>query len=345
MYELKYDPNICAECPTVDCLMSCDYTDYTLEQAREQRNLLLAGEDAQILRDCVTCYACEEYCPNGNHPFYLLVDRQEQLDKGLVPVPIVNQQLGMMAPKQKDPPGPLSDTVINMCFFPMLTDMLRGDLFADTSYFVGSDVFCNVMWLHTAGNSVIRERLPRIIDTIWTQHLEPNGIEEIVCYHDECYGTYTQLAPAFGIEVPWKSVHLFEYLYNRLSQLKDKITPLGATVAYQRPCSNRLCPETSHFVDDIFGLIGVERPQRQYDRDHALCCSSVIRLQQRDALADDILQRNIDDMKAAGAQYCVFNCPACLMSMGYDVFEAGMVPILMSELCQMALGQKPILGG
>ena len=33
------------------------------------------------------------------------------------------------------------------------------------------------------------------------------------------------------------------------------------------------------------------------------------------------------------------------MGMGYETFEAGMVPIMMSELCQMALGEKPILGG
>ena len=242
MYDLKYDPEVCAKCETVDCLMRCDYTDYTLEQAREQRRLVLEGKDAQILHDCITCYACEEYCPYENHPFYLLVERQEQLDKGLVPVPIVNQQLGMMAIKEQEPSGPLHDTVINMCFFPMLTEMLRGDLFADTTYFVGSDIFCNVMWLHTAGNSVIRERLPKVIDTIWTKHLEPNGIEEIVCYHDECYGTYKFLAPAFGIEVPWKSKHLFQYLYERLTQLKDKITPLNITVAYQRPCFQSLLP-------------------------------------------------------------------------------------------------------
>ena len=72
-------------------------------------------------------------------------------------------------------------------------------------------------------------------------------------------------------------------------------------MAYQRPCSNRFCPEIAHYVDDIFELIGVNRPQRQYDRDHALCCGSVIRLQQRDKLADDVLQRNLDDMKAVGA--------------------------------------------
>ena len=45
--------------------------------AREERQRLLDGEDSRVLRDCATCYACEEYCPYDNHPFYLLVERQE----------------------------------------------------------------------------------------------------------------------------------------------------------------------------------------------------------------------------------------------------------------------------
>lgn len=345
MYDLNYDPAICAACPTIDCLTRCQYMDFDLDSAKEQRRLILAGQKAKALEDCLTCYACEQRCPNGNHPFYLMVERQEQLGLWPAPLPLIHQQEAMMAPRRVREPGPLHDPVINMCFFPMLTRMVRGDLFKGASYFVGSDIFCNVMWLHTAGNSTIRQRLPKVIETIWKEHLEPNGISEIVCYHDECYGAYTQLAPAFNIDVPWKSIHLYEYLLERLTGLKDKIKPLGLTVAYQQPCSSRLSPQMQPLVDDIFALIGAQRPQRQYDRDNALCCGGVPRLHQRDQLADDILRRNIDDMKAVGAQFCVFNCPACLMTMGHDVFEAGVIPILMSELCQMALGEQMLVMG
>lgn len=90
------------------------------------------------------------------------------------------------------------------------------------------------------------------------------------------YEAYSQLAPAFGIEVPFKVVHLFEYLSNKLDELKDQITPIGAKVVYQRPCSNRLIPETRHWVDDIFQKIGVDRVPREYDRDNALCCGQVL---------------------------------------------------------------------
>jgi heterodisulfide reductase subunit B len=65
-----------------------------------------------------------------------------------------------------------------------------------------------------------------------------------------------------------------------------------------------------------------------------------LRIQQREEMADDLVKRNIDDMLAAGANICVFNCPACLFTMGETVAERGLMPILMSDLCRAALGEK-----
>jgi Fe-S oxidoreductase len=339
VYELQYDPEICARCETFDCLTRCQYMDLDLEAAREERQRIIDGEDSRVLRECATCYACEEYCPYDNHPFYLIVQRQEEREAWPVPVPLMNQQLRIMRPKGDIAPREVTPPVIDMCAFGMLGGGIRGKLFEGASTIAGNDIFCNVMWLHFARNSVIRERLPRVIDNIVSCYLEPSGVDELICYHDECYATFTHLAPAFGIEVPFKPVHLFEYLTGRLGELKSEIHPLDQPVAYQRPCSNRLIPETQHWVDDIFELIGADRVERQYDRENALCCATTIRIAQRDNLADDVQKRNLDDMEAAGAKYCVFNCPACLLSLRGPVAERGMIPILMSDLCQIALGE------
>ena len=185
----------------------------------------------------------------------------------------------------------------------------------------------------------------QMIDNIWNYYLKDSQVEELICFHDECYGTYTHLAPAFGIDVPFKSVHLFEYFTKRLDALADKIRPLGMKAAYQRPCSNRLIPETQHWVDDIFERVGVERVDRRYDGENALCCGAILRAQQRDDLADDLQKRNLEDMKDAGANVCVFNCPFCFFTLGEAVAQQGMMPLLMSELCQYALGEGKMIGG
>jgi Fe-S oxidoreductase len=267
------------------------------------------------------------------------VDQQEKQGIWPVPRPITKQQVLMMAPRGKITPKKVQPPVVNMCYFPMLTGSIRGTLFEGASTIVGSDIFCNVMWLHFGKNSVIRERLPDMIANIWDYYLKDSGVKELVCFHDECYGTYTHLAPAFGIPVPFKPIHIFDYLNKRLDELKDQVKPLGQKVAFQRSCSNRLVPETQPWVDEIFRKIGAERVDRKYDRENSLCCGAVFRAQQQDDLADDVQKRNLDDMAAAGAKFCVFTCPACLFTLGESVLKKGIMPILMNDLCQIALGE------
>jgi Fe-S oxidoreductase len=310
---------------------------FDLEEARREKTRINKGEDSRVLKECATCYACEEYCPNGNHPFYVIVERQEE--KGLLPAPapITKQQIRMMKPKGTLTPGRVAAPVIDMCYFPMLTGSIRAPLYENPFIIAGSDVFCNIMWLHFARNSVIRERLPRVIDNIWQCYLKDSGVEELICFHDECYAAFSHLAPAFNIDVPFKPRHVFEYISDRLDVLKDRIKPLNAKVAYQRPCSNRLIPETDHWLDAIFTKIGAERVDREYDRETALCCGQVLRAHQREDLADDIQTRNLEDMKAAGAVFCAFNCPVCMLTLGEMAAEKGLFPIHVSDLCQEAL--------
>ncbi len=337
MFAINFDPAVCQACNTCDCLMKCQYMTFDLKEAKREKTRINKGEDSRVLKECATCYACEEYCPNDNHPFYVIVERQEE--KGLLPAPapITKQQIRMMQPKGTLTPGRVTAPVIDMCYFPMLTGSIRAPLYENPSIIEGSDVFCNIMWLHFARNSVIRERLPRVIDNIWQCYLKDSGVEELICFHDECYAAFSHLAPAFNIDVPFKPRHVFEYISDRLDVLKDRISPLNAKVAYQRPCSNRLIPETDHWLDAIFTKIGAERVDREYDRETALCCGQVLRAHQREDLADDIQKRNLDDMKAAGAVFCAFNCPVCMLTLGEAAAEKGLFPIHVSDLCQEAL--------
>ena len=48
--------------------------------------------------------------------------------------------------------------------------------------------------------------------------------------------------------------------------------------------------------------------------------------------------KNMNDMLSVGATYCVFNCPFCMATLGQEVAEQGLMPILVSDLVQIALG-------
>lgn len=347
--ELRFDEIKCLQCKTHDCLTKCQYLDIDVSEAAGEIRKIIRGEDSRVLHECRTCYACEEYCRMGNHPFYLIVQRQEELEISPLPVPIVKQGVQMGIPFRGEPEiAKINGPVLNMGVFSPLAHLAQGKLFEGLTL-ISTDkrkmhhYFCNLMYLHFGKISVINDRLPGIIDTI-----AAHNPTEVVHFHDECYGTYTSYAPAFGIPVPFKSIHLFEYLYNRLKDLRDKIRPLGYKVAYQRPCSSRLSADKHHFVDKIFDLTGVEHVDREYVNENALCCGSTILSQKQTGSRRyclDIQTKNIEDMKKAGAQLCIFNCPACMRTIGRQVAEQGIMPIWMSDLCRMAIGEKPGRGG
>ena len=339
--ELNFDKTKCAECETISCLVKCQYMDFEDEnKAKQEWQKLINGEDSSVLTSCTTCYACEEYCPFGNHPFYLIVERQEE--KGILPAPrpIVTMWVNQCQPVGRFTVGKIEERALSYCFLPQFNTLVKGKLFDGIAWsaIFGQEFFCNAVYLHYAKASVIKDRLPKIIDNIRNQ-----GIKELVCLHDECYGTFTSLAPAYGIDMPFRPIHYYEYLYGRLKELKDLIKPLNTKAAYQRNCSARLCPETDHYVDDIFALLGVERVEREYDRGNALCCAEVFRMATGPALADDVQKRNIDDMVTSRAEYCVFNCPACWDSLAHKVAQQGIKPIHMIDLCKLAIGEEQAL--
>ena len=211
--QLKFDESLCESCETYDCLVKCQYMDFNLEKAKEERWKIIRGEDSSVLTGCATCYACEEYCPYGNHPFYQIVELQEAKGIHPAPKPIEKQQVRMMAPPGKIDHRDLGEPLINLCAFGLFEKYsIQGRLFEDVSTISGNDIFCNLMFLHFAKNSVIKERVPKSIENIKKYYLEENNIDEVICFHDECYGAFTSWAPAFGIEVPFKPIHFFDFL-------------------------------------------------------------------------------------------------------------------------------------
>ena len=269
MYQLQFDTNLCKTCPTGDCLVKCQYIDLDKNEEIEEVVKISKGENSFVLQDCITCYGCEEYCKRGNHPFYLVTERRQE--KGILTSPraITKQWINIGEPREKFKLGDIKKKILSFGFMPELLQLVKGRLFDDVmpSYVFSQEFFCNVVYIHFANTSIIKERLPMVID-----NFRKLGVEEVVCMHDVCYGAFASLAPAYGIEVPFKPIHYFEYLYNRLKELRNEIRPLNIKVAYQRPCSSRLSSDKHHFVADIMQSIGVDLAEKKYQNENALCC-------------------------------------------------------------------------
>ena len=345
MHTLKFNLERCLDCQTQACLTRCQYMEIDEETARKEILKIARGEDSFVLHDCVTCYACEEYCTSGNHSFYLIAEKQESLGIPPVPRPLIQRAVNIGIPFRGQPEiDEINGPVLNIGAFSEYMPLIQGKLFEGLPVISTDErkmfhYFCQLMYLHYGRSSLIRKRLPGIIETI-AKH-RPT---ELICFHDECYGAYTSYCDAHGIDVPFRPVHFYEYLYNRLVELKDMIRPVNLKVAYQRPCSSRLSPDKHVFVKRIFDLIGAESVKREFVDENALCCAGAIEGQRREGSrkrAAEQQKRNIEDMKKAGAEVCVFNCPACFQTLGGMVARNGIKPVHMSDLCRLAIGETP----
>ena len=216
---------------------------------------------------------------------------------------------------------------------------IQGQLFDGLTIVDGGKYYCYILHLHLARESYFRKNIQKLID-----NLAGLNKEEVVLIHDDCYSTAITKAREYGIEVPFRPVHIIEYLLNYLKEHPNNITKLDKKIAYQRPCISRYTPEKEPMLDELFEVIGVNRVPRKYDRQDAICCGAAF--MERDPERRLKLQdKNLTDAIGYGAEAMIMLCPICSMTLSQPCRERGLPPVYLSNLCRMALGEMPFPSG
>lgn len=318
-----------------ECLLRCHFVEYDRERAVLEWEQLLSGESAPILSACATCAACNEICPRGANPFDLIVELQEQTGALGVSEQMREMFVAMCQAGNKVTPGDPSRPALSLCVvrrsFP---HDVKGRPFAGMTLVRGEDYFCHLGWLHLGMASPLREGIAAFI-----KNLAALGHDQIVFVHDDCYTAATAVARDLGVEVPFRPVHVVEYLRDWLKEHTREVKPLGMQIAYQRPCASRWTPEKEPLVDEVFKLIGVERLPRKYDRENALCCAFPLMLTDPER-AVRYKNLNIEDARAHGAEALATLCPLCYQSLAPVVSEHGLPAYTLIDLVRLALGES-----
>jgi Fe-S oxidoreductase len=330
-----FDRSKCDLCG--DCFVRCSYVDYDRKEAVREISSLIEGENAQVLGECVTCVACNEYCEKGAKPFDLINGLQEKF--GTLPIPErmvdwfdkLSSMPSMIA--QGDPQKP----ALSICTMePTLpSGTLESKIFEDMTVAKGGNFFCYIGEVHIGKEKPIRENAQRFVDSIANL-----GHKEVVFIHDDCYAMLAKVQE-YGIKLPFRPIHIIEYLLSYLKEHEDKIVKLNKKIAYQRPCASRYTPEKEPMLDELFQIIGIDRMARIYDRESALCCGGVFTriLPEKVRRFQDM---NMEDAKGNGAEAMVFLCPICHMNLGKICHEHEIQPVFITDLCRMAVGEIPI---
>ena len=336
-----WDASKCDLCG--DCLVRCRYVDYDKEKAVAEIRLLMEGKDADILTKCITCIACNDYCPTGADPSNLIFKMQERIGTSPIVVAlapfldVITKGLeGQGEPGHLiagDPDKPVL-SLDSFDFGEIPEGTLDSQLFKGMTVVRGIEYMSLVGCVHMGGESFVEKYGQRVIDKLASLG------KDIVYFHNEGFALVHVKAKEYGITVPFGYMHLFEHLRNYLRDHQSSISKLGKKVAYQANCATRYVPEQDDFLDEIFELIGVKRPPRLYERLNAVCCTAPIINTNRE-LAIGIQEKNVKDAIECGADALITSCPYCDRVMRRPTSQLSLTKIFITDLCRIALGEKP----
>jgi Fe-S oxidoreductase len=332
-----YDKEKCELCG--NCLVACQNTDYDRDTAIEEMNALREGRSADILRQCVTCMACNEICKRGANPFDLISDMQEKMNAFEVPEALLLRYDPIEKMPSEIRKGKPGKPAISSCVIaPRLPRPIEGSIFDDLTHISGGKYQCLAAWLHLG----MRSRVKRGIHS-FIENLSATGEDEIVFLHTGCYTTVSTLAKEYEVDVPFRYIHLFEYLLEHMKTRQSEIKKLNMKIAYHRPCTSRLAPDKEKLFDDLFELIGVERVSRKYDYKKTLCCGAPLAFRDRNRMRE-LIENNLEDAKRSHAEAMVFYCVGCFDFLSADAIEQKMDVYMVSDLCRLSLGEE-LTGG
>ena len=336
-----WDASRCDLCG--DCLVKCRYVDYDKDKAVSEIKLLMEGKAADILDRCITCNACFQNCPTGADPTDLIYKMQEKMGIGSIVVgfkPFIDSVIQSFEDGsggghiiEGDPDKPvLSLDSFGIKQFPEGT--LESRIFKGMTVVRGKQYASLVGMGHMGGASLAERYGQKVIEG-----LAQLG-KDVVYLHNEGYVLAHVKARELGIHVPFKYMHLFEYISDYFKNNQKDVIRLNKKIAYQPNCAVRWIPEQDVWLNEIFELIGVKRVSRKYEGLNALCCGGPA-LAVNKELAMNIQNDNIKDAIDNRAEAMITICPMCDTVLRDQTSKAGLPKIFVTDLCRMALGEVP----
>ncbi|MDY6932804.1 MAG: (Fe-S)-binding protein [Spirochaetota bacterium] len=325
--------NKCTFCG--ECFDKCQYVTFDIDKSIEQMREIVNGNVAEIVTECITCGACNHYCPEDANPFDLINEIQERTNCLEIP----EESLLMMGSASQMPSeiikGEPNKPLISLCAVgDIIPGLFDGAIFEGMNFVKGGDYFCRIGFNHLGIESPVRDGASRFIE-----NLSSLGHDEIIFFHDDCYALLNYKAKEYGIDIPFKFVHIIEFLRDYVKSNFEKINPINMKIAYQQPCASWCSMEKDTILDDFFSLVGATRLPRKYDKELGSCCGSPYMPRDREK-GRAVRNRNIKDAKEYGAESIVYLCPICYMSMKKGASENNMRSLHLIHLAKIAIGEE-----
>jgi len=198
-----FKPDQCKRCGI--CISWCQWMDVPTEKAGQYMEEMINGKRTEVLSNCITCYSCNERCPQQVNPHGLFFELQETNNTFFPKETIAIFENDYQFEGSVDAVAK-NDRILNTCSIEKTNpELVQGQLY-DIPKVGGKAYNCWAIFPHMNAKQVQIRELKKLIT-----RLKETGAKEVICVHADCYSALTKTAPEHGIDVPFKPIHLAEY--------------------------------------------------------------------------------------------------------------------------------------
>jgi Fe-S oxidoreductase len=277
----------CIECG--ECLLNCRYMNFSRKEAIADIGKINRGlhRESKAARDCVSCYACDAFCPNGAHPYerihYVWNERYELMGlparaSYLMPGRLPNFRQSLRYTKREkelqdkwaaDEP-PAKTCLYPGCNLLAMPQLAGGAIFDELPVWGRWDLCCGEMFFRIGALAPVRKKARHL-----TEFYRGKGIEELVFVCPACYNMFSNVLPQqFGASFDFKKTHFTDWFMRKLDEGVFRITNiLSGTVVMHDSCHGRVLGE--EFMESqrrLMRRLGLEVVEPNEQRKHGLCC-------------------------------------------------------------------------
>ncbi len=356
--ELKaYDPERCELCGT--CLSQCPELHLTKDQAKEHVKRLHDGDlNSPVLKACVSCFACNQACPNGLNVHGLILSLWARKRPGTSLPSHVRAAMPSQAepgvwtslqrhftPEEKSFYQKLEQDVsgkevlylgCNQILNPYIAD---SPLLADLTPAAAPGICCGEP-LFRIGYMEAFERAAKK----WLHHWKERNPSRMIVYCPAGMNMFRYVYPAYlGEQVPIELKSMVDWLSERIEAGRIDIkTPVNLKVTIQDSCHVRVMgqdlPQKARRIIRAAGAEVIE-PQGLFGT--SLCCGFAGVAPRYSPL--NMLRlggARLRDARRAGAQALATYCNGCLLMLSFAerLMPFNMDLFHMVELLEMASG-------
>lgn len=317
----------CVECG--ECLVNCRYMDFTRDAAIREIKKINRGDTADILKKCISCYACDAFCPHGAHPYERIIFNWDKRHKHqgmprraryLMPdsrpnfrenIPFYETEKAVLA--QWNRPDPPAETVLypgcNLLAMPFLA---TGKIFDLLPVWGNFDLCCGEMYFRTGNLDKTRQIAERL-----TRFYRDKPVKEMVFICPAGYNMFTNVLPKlFGAEFSFTTTFLTDWLANAFYDGRLTISrPLNGSVVMHDSCHARILGDD--FMEaqrDILRRLGLTVFETPQNKSHGLCCGMAAGANKFSVvdLAKNALRQLLTLDRAEGDAAAIY-CTGCLL--------------------------------